>query len=91
MKLRTARAAMPGAPDKPRAKRTTAEVQAEKAAKEKTKKEKETAKKQAISRVAELEDEMQHKDALTEVEANHPPKKTLTKKSRPVVEDKGQN
>ncbi|KAJ3506852.1 hypothetical protein NLJ89_g6637 [Agrocybe chaxingu] len=73
----------PGKPDQPRARRTTEEVQAEKAEKVRAQGEREEMRAQNIQWAAELETrmEVQMKDKLNT--AHHPPPSTLTKVLRP--------
>jgi hypothetical protein len=74
MQLRTSRATKPGAPDMPKPKRSTAEVTAEKTAKEDNKVAKTAARQAAIKKVAGLENTMAVADANANLIANHPVK-----------------
>ena len=91
MQLRTSRAVNPGAPDMPKPKRSTAEVTAEKTAKEDDKAAKAAYRQAAIKKVAALENTMVTTDANANLIANHPPalnKEKIVRK--PVaVKDKG--
>jgi len=62
MKLRGGRATHPGAPDMPKLKRSTAQVAAEKAEKEREKEAKAATRQIAIQKVATLENEMMLED-----------------------------
>ena len=91
MKLRTSRATNPGAPDMRKSKRSTAEVKAEKTAKEDDKAAKTARHKAAIKKVAMLENAMVAADATANLIANHPPTSNKEKIAhKPVAaKDKG--
>jgi hypothetical protein len=82
MKLQDKHAAMPGAPDLLRLKRSFTIVQAEKARKENEKLEKEGTRNKNINGVSQLEDDMQHRDILEDLEANLPPVSKQQRKAR---------
>ncbi|KAF8953423.1 hypothetical protein BDZ97DRAFT_2065642 [Flammula alnicola] len=81
--LRVNRNPHPGLPAAPRPKRTTEEVQKEKAIKMLTAKEKAQAREQDILRTAELEDKMRREHEEKLKNANNPPASTLKKILRP--------
>ena len=91
MRLRMSRATNPGAPDMCKPKRSTAEVMAEKTAKEDKKAAKTARHMAAIKKVAALENTMAAADAAANLIANHPPTSNKEKIAhKPVaVKDKG--
>lgn len=88
MQLRSNRSAAPGSPDKPRAKKTSAQVAKEKAAKEDKKRtaaEAQEAKRQAV---LDKEKEMRARIKESDRVADHPPPNATKKASRPDAPDK---
>ena len=86
MSLRPGRAAAPGAPDQPRAKRPSSEVATEKLAKEKEKQTKSAATARNIEKLARLELKMQEDDTRLDRDANHPSTEYRQKQPRTVIE-----
>lgn len=83
MALRRNRAEHPGAPDQKKAKRSSEQVAAEKAAKEQDKRDRAAKKARGITNAARVEDKMQEQDDRHERDANHPPPNTIQKILRP--------
>ncbi|KAK7447355.1 hypothetical protein VKT23_014065 [Stygiomarasmius scandens] len=82
MALRGNRDAHPGAIVQSKPRRTTAEVQAEKAARQAAKDAQKQRRADAIARAAQIEDEQTQKDQAMESNANHPLTKVTQKKQR---------
>ena len=87
MQLRSKRSAAPGSPDKPRPKKTSAQVTKEKSEKEQAKRTAE--KKQRATRQAVLEKEKEMRQQTVEADraADHPPQNGTKKVTRPDVRD----
>jgi hypothetical protein len=85
--LHEARQEHPGLPDKPRTKKTSAEVQAEKAAKEQAALEKDKSRGEDVAQTALLEKKMRQEYEEKVKNANHPPansqKKVLRTRKMP--------
>ncbi|KAJ7687656.1 hypothetical protein B0H17DRAFT_682684 [Mycena rosella] len=81
--LRGDRDPHPGKPDKARTKRTTAEVQRDKAVKMAEKTAAAAKKKDGIDKAARVEDKLEAEDRANERDGNHPPPTTITKTLRP--------
>lgn len=78
---------MPGAPDKPKPRRTSAEVAAANALKEQEKQRLSDTRTAAILGVSRKENEMNDQDRLIDSTADHPPVSTKIKTSRPVAQN----
>ena len=85
MSLRPGRAAVPGAPDKPRPKRSPLEMTIERLVKENEKLTKSAATASKIEKLAQLENKMHDDDAQLEQDANHPPANQQLKQPRKVI------
>ncbi|KAF5342779.1 hypothetical protein D9758_017124 [Tetrapyrgos nigripes] len=83
MALQGTRDPHPAKPDMPAPRRSSDEVNTEKLAKATDKAARVTARNNAITRTAELEDRMLQEDKDAEKNANHPPKSTMKKKANP--------
>jgi hypothetical protein len=81
--LRLNRNSHPGVPDKPKPKRSTLEVQAEKTAKEKARLEKEEKRSEDIAKTALLEEKTRQEYEEKMMNAHHPPENLQQKVLRP--------
>lgn len=80
--LRSNRATNPGSPDKPRPKRSSAEVAAEKMGKEAAKRNQAASQRAKMRAVAEKENEIRERMVKTYQDADHPLANTLAKVAR---------
>jgi hypothetical protein len=88
--LRPGRAATPGAVDKPKPKRSSAEVAADKRRNEESKKKKLADREAAILAVSEKENRMAEADRAADDVADHPPANTARKAPRTKFEANGE-
>jgi uncharacterized protein (DUF779 family) len=87
LNLRPGRDSMPGAPDQPKPRRTSAEVAAANALKEKEKQRLSDRRTAAILGVSRKENEMNDQDMLIDSTADHPPVSAKIKASRLVAQN----